>query len=364
MGTLFLNQQHYSFDAVRIHGKGLLNESEHYFSASFELAQQWLSGSTSFTFHTSGSTGTPKEIVLQRGQLEASARGTIEALGLTSDDHFWVCMNTQFIGGAMLLIRGLILDATITLQEPSGNPLQFIEKNHPYTFASFAPVQLFPLLLNEYAEREKLSLFRFILLGGAPVDSILEQTLSRLNTTVYHTYGMTETVSHIALRQIGNQSFYTTLSNVAIQTDDRGCLKICGPSTQNQWVQTNDAVTLLSETTFELHGRVDEVINSGGIKLWPAKIETAIQERLNPHITNVFVAALPHPKLGQQAVTIVESTADSAFLQQLLAPPFAELGKYEVPKDFYVVQHFIYTPTGKINKPETLKMIGLQQKRG
>jgi O-succinylbenzoic acid--CoA ligase len=360
MGNIILNNQSYSFESIRVHGAGLLGEADAVHNPSFTLARQWLRGDSEFVFFTSGSTGVPKKNVLHREQLMASAQSTIDTLGLVSDEHILVCMNTQFIGGAMLLIRGLLLDATITLQEPSGNPLQFIEKNHPYTFVSFAPVQLFPLLQNVFSEKEKLDRFRFILVGGAPIDKALEQRLALLSATVYHTYGMTETVSHIALKQIGKDSFYTLLKGVSIQTDERNCLAIQSPSTQNRWIQTNDVVNLLNDTSFELLGRYDDMINSGGIKIWPAKIEQAIRDVLADYITQVLVIGIPDIKLGQKGIAIMESQKDIDFLQQLLESQLPGLlDKYEIPKQFYVLPGLAYTPTGKPNKAETLKMIRL-----
>lgn len=362
MGTIILNNKHHSFEAIRMHGTDLLAEADALHKPSFTLTQQWLRGDSEFVFFTSGSTGIPKKNTLFREQLIASAQSTIDTLGLQSDEHILVCMNTQFIGGAMLLIRGLILNATMTLQEPSGNPFQLIEKNHPFTFVSFAPVQLFPLLQNAFSEKEKLNRFRFILVGGGSIDSALEQQLTLLSSSVYHTYGMTETVSHIALKHIGKDSFYTTLKGVHIQTDERNCLAIQSPSTQNKWIQTNDVVTIINDTSFELLGRYDDLINSGGIKIWPATVEQKIRHILGEHISNILVMGIPDPKLGQKSIAILESEKGVDFLLQLLKSELPRLlGKYEIPKQFYVLPHLAYSPTGKPNKAETLKMIRLQE---
>jgi O-succinylbenzoic acid--CoA ligase len=359
VGTIILNNHSFSFDAIRQQGTGLLKETDASFYPAFTLAQQWLNNQQLFTFFTSGSTGIPKKIELQRGQLLASAKGTIETLGLTSAEHILLCMNPAFIGGAMLLIRGLELDATITLQEPSGDPLQYIPVNHPYTFVSFAPLQLFALLQLTQNTAAKLNLFSHILVGGAPISFQLEQQLTLLKTNVYHTYGMTETVSHIALRRIGKENYFTILKGVSIRTDDRHCLAIQSASTQGEWIQTNDVVNLLSENSFEMLGRADDVINSGGIKLWPAKIETALYENLGNTAGNLFVTGIPDERLGQQIIAVIESEKDRDLIIGLLDRGLPSLGKYEIPKQIFVLERFVYTPTGKINKAETLKMIDL-----
>lgn len=358
MPTLFLNGQSYSFESIKQNGAALLTERDHTHQASFQLIQDWLCNKQSFSFLTSGSTGTPKPIELSRTQMEASARGTVETLSLTSAEHFFVCMNTAFIGGAMLLVRALMLEATITLQEPTGNPLLLISEHHPYTFASFAPLQLFPILKNEHNETQKLNRFKRILVGGGGIDPLLVNKLVRLNVKVYHTYGMTETVSHIALKELGNQQSFNALPGVQLRTDDRNCLAICCAATNHKWIQTNDVVDLIDPHTFTILGRADEVINSGGIKVWPAKVEQAIREVFGPAITNVFVYGLPDVKLGQQLIAVIETqTANSINypLQQLEHV----LSKYEIPKQYFTLSAFKYTLTGKINKVETLKMIEL-----
>jgi O-succinylbenzoic acid--CoA ligase len=359
MSTLYINGQSYPFESIKREGITLLKESEHTHQSSFQLIQDWLTDKQSFLFTTSGSTGTPKPIELNRSQLETSARGTIQALTLKAADHFLVCMNTSFIGGAMLIIRALLVDANITLKEPSSNPLKLIPDNHSYTFASFAPLQLFPIIQNVYSEKERLSRFKQILVGGGILDSQLEKEIAALPVKVFHTYGMTETVSHIALREIGKQETYTKIANVQLKTDNRGCLAICCAATNNDWVQTNDVVELLDSCSFIFLGRADDVINSGGIKIWPNKIEQIIRERLTTFATNVFVYGIPDAKLGQKLIAVIETSYESSLLPSLLKSE-PNLTKYEVPKQYFTLPSFEYTPTGKINKAETLKMLGLQ----
>lgn len=358
MSTLHLNGQSYSFESIKQQGVLLLNESESIHQSSVQLIQDWLINKQTFLFTTSGSTGVPKPIELKREQLEASAKGTIQALKLEADDHFLVCMNTAFIGGAMLIVRALLVDAPITLMEPSGNPLELLPANHPYTFASFAPLQLFPILQNTHSEKEHLSRFKQILVGGGAIDSALEKELATLPVKIFHTYGMTETVSHIALKEIGKQQSFTTLPDIQLRTDTRGCLAICCAATLNTWIQTNDVVELVDAHSFTLLGRADDVINSGGIKIWPTKVENALRSVLGTSISNVFVSGVPDAKLGQKLIAVAE-TSDENDLSSISSHLEATLSKYEIPKQYYTVPAFCYTPTGKINKAETLKMIGL-----
>lgn len=336
----------------------LLKESERAHQSSFQLIQDWLTNTELFAFTTSGSTGIPKPIELTRSQLEASARGTIEALSLNSSDHFWICMNTAFIGGAMLIVRGLMIGATLTLEEPSGNPLQLLSENHPYTFASFAPLQLFPILENVHGEQKKINRFKQVLVGGGALDYQLESALAQLDVRVFHTYGMTETVSHIALKELGKQQTFRLLPGVHIRMDARNCLAVCCAATRNEWIQTNDVIEQTDDHSFTIIGRADDVINSGGIKIWPTKIEEALRKQLGLSVSNVFVHGIPDAKLGQKLIAVLETSTEidqTAVLPQLQTM----LSKYELPKQYVTLTAFCYTPTGKINKTETLKMIGL-----
>lgn len=363
MSTIITPHARYTFDEIKHRGSELLKDDDQHFAIAFTLAQQWLNGAGTFTFHTSGSTGTPKEINLKRSQLEASAQGTITALRLTSSEHILLCMNPAFIGGAMLLIRGLMLNAPITLQEPSGNPLQLVASDHLYTFASFTPIQLHSLVSGDAEAMQKLDRFNHILLGGAAVSPQLEQVLTTASAKVYHTYGMTETVSHIALKQMGKDTCFKALPGVELKTDERGCLAIRSGSTDHKWITTNDMVHFFDPGSFEILGRIDEVINTGGIKVWPAKIENAIQEAMQAlglqH--NLFVSWQADERLGQKVIAVIEGLPLNDDMQKTIAT-FIEkkLTKYEMPRTFYYSPAFTLTDTGKINKPETLKMINLR----
>lgn len=361
MYSIIVNNKSYSYDAIKHSGASLLSIDEAEYTFTFTLAQQWLNNQHQFVFHTSGSTGIPKEILLQRTQLEASAECTLKTLSLSANEHILLCIPTEFIGGAMMLIRGLILGATITVQNPNGNPLEKINTSHPYTFASFAPMQLFPVLQNTQHEITKLAQFKTVLVGGAAIDTLLETVLSKVNTHIYHTYGMTETVSHIALKQLGVDTSFKAMEGVLLKQNHVGCLCIKSESTMQKWIETNDVVELLDANHFKVLGRADEVINSGGIKIWPAKIEKIAKEIIGTQSTNLFAVGIADTKLGQQLILVIESALNANLIElKLKAELPLQLNKYEIPKQYYVISTFIYTQTGKINKPETLKMIALQ----
>lgn len=337
------------------------NTSSVQLNHAITFCKDWIEGKQHFTFHTSGSTGTPKKIELTRAQLQASATGTIEALQITSADKILVCLNTQLIAGAMMLVRGLLAGCELFIDDPSSDPLKEVEPNHKLTFASFVPMQLHGLVKNERDIIQKLNRFTHILVGGAAIHPILENKLAQLTCKVYHTYGMTETVSHIALKQIGKDACFTTLPGVEIKTDERECLCIKSASTSNEWVITNDRVEVLNDTQFVLLGREDDVINSGGIKLFPAKIEAALFTALailNISVTDLFVAAQQDDVLGEKLIAILCGDPLSIEQENWLKEKLKEeLSGYEIPKAFYYLPSFMRTESGKIDKINTLKKL-------
>jgi O-succinylbenzoic acid--CoA ligase len=169
---------------------------------------------------------------------------------------------------------------------------------------------------------------------------------------------MTETVSHIALKQLGTNPYYTVLNQVQIKTDAQHCLMICCEATNNQWIQTKDVVELHNTKQFSILGRLDDVINSGGIKIWPQQIEVAIRTVLGSNITNVCVLGMPDVQLGQKVVALLEGNTqiDTEALKKALSK---NLTRYQIPKHFYSLKAFLYTPTGKIDKTKTLGMLYL-----
>ncbi len=326
---------------------------------AIEFCNNWLNGKQAFSFHTSGSTGTPKHILLQRTQLEASAMATIDALRLTANEKIYVCLNTQLIAGTMMLVRGMMLGCEIFVDEPTSDPLNHISANHDFTFASFVPMQFHALLTSSENEMEKLNRFQHILIGGAAINAALEKKIGELKCNVFHTYGMTETVSHIALRKIGIETFYTALEGVQLKTDERGCLCICSASTNSEWIVTNDLVDLFAPNKFKLLGRADEVINSGGIKIFPSKVEEALHESMQDlDVNDYFVGAEEDEKLGQKLICVVRGNPFTAKQEEKIKETLMrKLSRFEIPSQYYFVDFFELTPSGKTDKYATINLL-------
>lgn len=338
-----------------------------YEAATLDFCRAWLSGQSVFTLHTSGSTGTPKPIQLTRRQMQASAHLTGQTLGLQAGDTALVCLNTQYVAGIMMLVRGLELSLPMTIQEPTSNPLTGFDPTiNRFAFTALVPLQLQTILDATPELLPILNGMKAILVGGAATSPALEQALQVVTAPVYATYGMTETVSHIALRRLNGDApddTFVALQGVTLGTDERSCLFIESAATNFERVQTNDVVDLLPGNRFRLLGRADTVINSGGIKIQPEPIERIAQRVLATFgLTNrLFIAGLPDERLGLRVVLVVEETDRSGqhpdVLTAIQQAVRAEISPYAVPRDLCTLSQFSETPTGKIDRRATVTRI-------
>ncbi|NIR47198.1 AMP-binding protein [candidate division KSB1 bacterium] len=337
----------------------------------------WLTGAREFTIQTSGSTGAPKTIRLYREQMTASARLTGDALNLKKGDHALACLSPAYIGGLMMLVRAMVLDLELTAVEPSGNPFESLcvsdeSSVESFDFAAFVPLQLQNMISGNKDAIAFLNKMKAILVGGAPVPVSLRKKLQAIQASIYETFGMTETLSHIALRRVngpGASDHYQALPGVTLGLDRRGCLTIQAPSTKRQFVMTNDLVELKSDGSFVWLGRIDNVINTGGVKVQPESVERIIEETLAaiPDIgvnllekCGFFVGSIPDEILGEKVTIVFEGLQ---FPQEIIDPLFKNLtrnlNKYEVPKAVACVESFVRTRSGKIDRKATLdKLVG------
>jgi O-succinylbenzoic acid--CoA ligase len=328
---------------------------------TLQFCSQWQRGHEHFVLHTSGSTGVPKPVYLTRQQMAASARMTGKALRLQPGDRALVNLNTQYIAGIMMLVRGMELGLQLTVKEPSAMPLAGFATHERFHFMSFVPLQLLAILETD-ARVAMLNAAKAILVGGAPVPKLLEDRLHAIEAPVYQTYGMTETVSHVALRRVNGpqkQEFYTLTEGVSLTADSRGCAVIDTGFPDLLPVVTNDVVEIISPSTFHWLGRLDNVINSGGIKVQAEKIESKVEEFFG--FLNIkkrfFVLGLPHPHLGESVTLFIEGNPlPSQIHSNLIELLQSSLTKYELPKSFRYVSLFAETPSGKIDKPRTVSL--------
>ena len=325
----------------------------------FDFCRQWKLGKNEFLFHTSGSTGKPKPSYLSRLSMIESANMTMDWLHLQEGDNVLLCLPIEYIAGAMMLVRALVLKLNIVLVEPSQNPLEEITKPINIHLASFVTTQWSTILQSNPNLFTFFSEVKGILIGGSELTSSVELLTKEIQLPIFQTYGMTETSSHIAFRQISSEdAIYQCLKDVQIKLNDQGCLCIHSPSTLNQWIETNDVAELIHVNQFSILGRNDFAINSGGRKIHPEIIEKCCHSFFAQHsITcKTFAYGLDDDFYGQKLVLFIETIDELNIQIQLIDYLKLNLESWEVPKQFIVLPEFLYTKTGKIDRPNTLTL--------
>lgn len=298
--------------------------------------KDWFNDSEFMEMQTSGSTGTPKKLQIKKQSMIQSALATGSFFDLQPGQKVLNCLPVKYVSGKMMVVRSMVLGLDMDYVAPSSNPLE--NTKTVYEFVAMVPLQV------QNSLRE-LNRIKKLIIGGASVDPALDRQLILLSTQTYATYGMTETVSHIALRKIGERT-YNALPNVTFSTDDRNCLVIEAPGIMDEKIITNDLVELISLSEFIFLGRADNIINSGGIKLIPEKIE----EKIFPYIKQrFFVIGKPDPKLGEKLILVVEGKKT-----EFDSDIFKVLDTYEKPKEIIFVEKFKETETGKIIRKDSL----------
>jgi len=273
--------------------------------------------------------------------------------GLNKDVNTLLCISTEFIGGKMMVVRAFVSGMNLITAEPNASPLEGI--NQRINFASMVPLQVQNSLQNEQTKGKFLSISN-VIIGGAAVSPTLKNELAECTNNVYSTFAMTETLSHIALEKLsGNnkKDYYETFAGIIISSDERGCLTINAPMLNEKPVITNDVVEIIDYNHFKWLGRFDNVINSGGIKIHPEKIEKELAQVI--HTNRFFITSLPDEKLGQKVVMVIEC-AENFNMEEIKKLAKKILSKYEIPKEYYRVDGFLETATGKVKKEDTLKI--------
>lgn len=324
---------------------------------SWERGDQW------FSIRTSGSTGKPKKWQFSRQSLIQSARLTGQTFELRPGDTAMLCMDTAYVAGFMMVIRALVLDLKLVVTRPVANPLSNISSDMAVDFIAVVPIQLQTMIVGGSSSIVKLNRMKAVLVGGAPVERALEKLVQQIHVPVYQTYGMTETLTHVAIRRLNGSlhgDFYQPLNGVKTSLDERGCLVLETPVLPGQEFITNDLVKLKSDGSFRWLGRYDNVINSGGFKIQAEKVEDAALEVLSgwQHQAEVLAIPSPNPKLGQKLILLIKTeNLSQEKLDSLQQNLKEKLHPYEVPKEIRVVKNFIYTASGKVARKETANSI-------
>jgi len=328
--------------------------------ASADVLRSWLENQDSFTLSTSGSTGQPSLITFSRKQLEYSALQTINFFGLTAGDTLFLCLPVKKVAGFMMLIRALTGKMNIVMSEPSALPEIPAREEIHIDLAAFIPFQLQNLIQSKPEMIEKLKGCKGVIAGGNAVNSFQEKLFENMPFTVYETYGMTETLTHIALRKLnhpGKQAFFTLLPEVEISLNEENCLMIRSTVTNNKWLETNDIAEILSKKSFIIKGRKDFVINSGGIKINPEFIEQKIFGVL--HVLTggktFYVTGKRDEKYGEKICLVIESDEPEGELKEKIINTCNDLlEKHEKIKEIICQNEISRTETGKIIRKKIL----------
>lgn len=310
---------------------------------------EWLDENTHVKAKTSGSTGTPKTILLEKAKMIHSAKMTGEFFKFKKEDKVLLCLSPQFIAGKMMLVRALTWQMELICVKPDGHPLT--ELYQDIDFAAMIPLQVH----NSIHNKDQINRVKNILIGGGAVDKNLEDQIQHLSSHCYSSFGMTETLSHIAIKTLNGSdksNSYKALRGITLSTDQRDCLKIDAPKLLDKGITTNDIVKLITDSEFEWLGRFDNVINSAGIKLFPEQIEEKLASFINQAF---FLIGIPDEHLGEKMILLIESNDKSeAQKKQIQTKIESYLETFQRPREIIFLSKFKRTKTGKIQRKASL----------
>ena len=317
-----------------------------------DFLTEWNSASPLIELKTSGSTGKPKKMVVEKRRMEASARITCQFLGLKEGDTALLCMPLDYIAGKMVVVRSLTCGLRLVEVEPSGHPLR--ELDSAPTFAAMVPLQVCNSLQDE-KEAQLLRDIKQLIIGGGAIDAALESQLRTFPNAVWSTYGMTETLSHIALRRINGKeasSWYTPLEGVEVNVNTDRCLVIYAPAVCKERIVTNDIAELHPDgRLFRILGRKDNVICSGGLKIQIGEVE----QRLRPHLDCPFmVTKHPDQRLGEAVTLLFEGNDDK--IGKISGICRETLPHHWIPRYIFAIDQLPLTGNGKPARAEAEKM--------
>ena len=264
---------------------------------------EWFNDDPVITVHTSGSTGAPKELLVRKDQMIQSARLTCEFLDLKKGETALLCMNLRYIGAMMVVVRSLVAGLNLIVRPASGHPLADIKE--PLRFVAMVPLQVYNTL-QVPEEKERLKQTDILIIGGGAIDEALEAEIKHLPTAVYSTYGMTETLSHIALRRLNGtlaSEHYYPFSSVKLSLSVENTLIIDAPLVCDEILQTNDIARIYPDGSFMILGRKDNVINSGGIKIQAEEMEKLLRSFIP---VPFVITSVPDQRLGQAVTLLLE----------------------------------------------------------
>ena len=305
-----------------------------------DFLSEWNNTLPTLEVHTSGSTGTPKRMLVEKSRMRASARMTCDFLGIETGGNALLCMPLDFIAGKMMVVRALERNLHLIEVEPSGHPLALLsDEVKSIDLAAMVPLQVFNSL-QVPLERERLLCIKHLIIGGGAIPATLEAELRQLPINIWSSYGMTETLSHIALRPI-SEDYYSPLPGITLEHDANNCLIIHAPALCTDTLVTNDIVRFIEDNKFQIIGRRDNTVCSGGIKIQIEEVEHWLHSL---GIDNVVVTYRSDARLGQALVYLC---TDSLDIDSLIPPTHISTARYWLPRHVVRVPQLPLTANGK-----------------
>lgn len=319
----------------------------------FFFLEEWFSDSKTVKVQTSGSTGIPKIIEIEKEKMLNSAKMTCDFLSLKERDTALICLPIEYISGKMMVVRAITRKLKLIISNPSLKPLENLNEN--IDFCAMTPLQVENSL-------DKIHFIKNLIIGGAAVSESLKKKISQTllpsnsPTQIYETYGMSETLSHIALKKTypTPDDYFSIFDSIEISTDERNCLKISAPQLNSEILQTNDLVEIREGKQFKFLGRIDNVINSGGAKIFPEQLEALVKKEIPNEV--VFLG-IKDESFGQKLILIVEGIKSELINQKLSTINYQQ--KFHKPKEIIFVEKIPRTPNGKVNRIELKRILSI-----
>lgn len=314
----------------------------------YTFINSWFSNSTSIKVKTSGSTGTPKEMYLQKKHMVVSAAATLKYFELQNGDTIWLCLPMKYIAAKMMIVRAITGRLNLVYSQPS-TKINLPANNIKFT--AMVQNQVVALLETKVGI-EILKNSGKLLIGGSGISSSVEKNTTKHDIQAWHSYGMTETITHIALRKLGTDKSFHLLPGVSIETNDNDQLIIDAPERGVSKMLTNDLCKILDDGSFIIIGRSDNIIITGGIKVSPEVVEDKLAGSI---AGDFFIGSIPDKLLGQKIICFIEENDNKNSKQYLFSIANNKLSKYERPKEFIFLKKLLRTETHKIKRKDNIQ---------
>lgn len=322
------------------------DDLNHYDKDSIPFLKAYLGSSPTVEVSTSGSTGKPKKVELEKSKMKASANATVDYFKLSKGSSILLTLPVKFIAGKMIWVRAIERELLMVTGYPTSNPLK--DLNQPIDFAAMTPQQV-SIILDQ--NPEKFNHIKTLIIGGGAVSKVLHERLQQIPTRCFATYGMTETITHVAVQPLNGpqpKETYEGLNGITFSQNENQQLVIHAPHLSATPIITNDMVQLIDNKHFVWIGRIDFVVNSGGVKLFPEQIEKKLEKLIT---APYFLWKENDDVLGEKLIMIVEGAS-------VRIPKFDQvLDKIEIPKAIYHVPQFKYTENGKLDRLSTFNQL-------